>query len=123
MIKFLTILILALGCQDYNSNSGDKFRYGPLGLAPGSSAEFTAAYVILQIRCASCHRHSNYAGFKSEQDWKDAGLVVGGNTDASTVINRIRNYEGTGSDMPDDSGPLPDEEFQTLKTWVQSVTP
>lgn len=123
MIKLLFILILALSCQDYNSNSGDKFRYGPLGLAAGSSAEFTAAYVILQIRCASCHRHSNYAGFKSEQAWKDAGFVVGGNTDASTIITRIRNYEGTGSDMPDDSGPIPDEEFAALKTWVQSVVP
>ena len=115
MIKFLTILILALGCQDYNSNSGDKFRYGPLGLAAGSSAEFTAAYVVLQIRCASCHsnRHSNYAAFKSEQDWKDAGLVIGGNPDASAVINKIWNYEGTGSNMPEGSGPLADEEYQT----------
>jgi mono/diheme cytochrome c family protein len=123
MIKLLLVLILALSCQDYNSNSGDKFRYGPLGLEAGSSAEFTSAYVILLLRCASCHHHDAYAGYKSEQAWKDAGLVVGGNPDASTVINNIRNYEGTGSNMPQDSGPLPDEEYTALKTWVQSVTP
>ena len=122
MIKLLTVLILALGCQDYNSNSGDKFRYGPLNLTPGT-ADFPAAYVILQIRCGSCHFHSAWGGYKSEQDWKDKGYVVGGNPDASSVINRIKNFEATNSDMPRDAGALPEEEYNTLKNWVQSVAP
>ena len=123
MIKLLTLLILAFGCQDYNSNSGDQLRYGPLGLAPGSSTEFAASYVILQLRCGSCHFHSAWGGYKSEQDWKDQGYVIAGNPDASSVIFRIHNFEGTSSDMPRDSGPIPDAEYETLKTWVQSVTP
>jgi uncharacterized membrane protein len=121
MIKYLALFILLFGCQDYNSNSGDKFRYGPLGLADGSSTEFTRAYVIIQIRCSSCH--PAWAAYKNEQDWVDNGKVVGGNPDQSSVVNRIKNFGATTSNMPTDSGPLPEEEYEAIRTWVLSVPP
>jgi hypothetical protein len=123
MIKLLSLLILLIGCQDINSNSGDKLRYGPLNLVDNDAA-FAEAYVVLQVRCASCHQHTAWAGYKSNQAWVDAGLVVPGNSQASSVVNRIINSEsGTGANMPPGGGPIPESEFESIKDWVEQLPP
>ena len=110
------ILLTIVGCQDLNSNSGDEAKYGALNLT--GTAEFNTAFRILRARCMTCHQHQNWGNYTNEQQWEDNGLVVQGDPDNSSVINRIKNYNGGNSDMPTDDGPLPDDEYQSLVDWV-----
>lgn len=119
MIKFFYLLLLLVSCQDYNSNSGDRGRYGPVVLNE-NDPNFREAYDIIQNRCVSCHdhRHDDWAEFKSNADWEASGLVVPTDPDASEFIERIVNSGQTSSNMPPGGSPLPDDEYQHLRKWV-----
>ena len=120
-MKFLLLSVLALasGCQDYNSNTFDGERYRRVTLT--GSAGFTPAYYVLQQRCASCHFHSEWGGYTSEQDWIDEGYVTKQDPDSSRVIFRIINHGGTDANMPLGLGPIPNDEYQDLVDWVENI--
>lgn len=121
----LASLLLALfltGCQDYNSNSNDKERFRRVNLTGGP--EFEPAYYIIQERCTNCHSsgiHNSWASYTKEQDWIDRGLVVANDPDGSRLIFRIINHGSTDSNMPLGMGPLPNDEYQQLIDWVNSL--
>ena len=121
MKYFLFILFFILSsCQDYNSNSGDKGRYGPVELNE-SDPNFRKAYFIIQSRCVSCHdhKHDKWADFKSNDEWVADGLVEPGVPASSELIQRIINTgTASSSDMPPGGSPLPDTEYNALVKWV-----
>jgi mono/diheme cytochrome c family protein len=120
-MKFSALLVFffLVGCQDLNSNSYDKDKYGPSDLVGG--AEFRVAFPILRDRCASCHQHQDWSTYTDEEKWVEVGKVDPGNPDNSDVVTRIINYGNADSDMPPDSGALSDEEFEAIKVWVESL--
>jgi uncharacterized membrane protein len=122
-MKFFLIglLIFYIGCQDYNSNTFDRTRYGEIEIS--GSARFEAAYGILQNRCMNCHRHSQWSGFTDEQDWvNNENLVVKtGNASDSQLIYRIINNGGASSDMPQGGQALPASEYDQLVDWVENI--
>lgn len=115
---FFFILLFFASCQDYNSNSGDRGRYGPVELNE-TDPNFAKAYNIIQTRCVSCHdhRHDDWADFKTNDDWENSGLVTPNDPSQSEFIERIVNTQSTASNMPP-SGPLPDAEYDHLVKWV-----
>lgn len=119
MKYFFFILIFFSSCQDYNSNSGDRGRYGPVELDE-SDPNFRRAYEIIQTRCVSCHdhEHDDWADFKSNDDWEASGKVVPGDPAASVFIERIVNTGQTSSNMPPGGSPLSNDEYNHLVKWV-----
>ena len=119
----LAVLMSLVACQDYNSNSNDGDRFRQVTLTP-PSANFEKAYYIIQERCTSCHTsgiHNSWASYTNEQDWIDKGYVVEGDPDSSRLIFRIINHGSTDSDMPLGMGPLPSDEYEDLKEWVENI--
>lgn len=121
MRSFFIFLILLAGCQDYNSNSGDRGRYGPVELNE-TDPNFREAYTIIQNRCVSCHEHKHdaWADFKSNADWVNADLVVPNDAANSEFIQRIVNTQATSSNMPP-AGAIPTEEYNHLVEWVTNI--
>ena len=120
MRLILAILILALtSCQDYNSNSGDRGRYGPVVLDE-SDPNFEKAYNIIQTSCVSCHdqEHDRWADFKTNADWLAAGYIDQANPTDSQIIRRIINTGTTESNMPPGGSPLSNDEYNHLIKWV-----
>lgn len=115
------LLIFVVSCQDLNSNSSDRTRYS--AGAPVGSLKFQAAYPIINNRCANCHTstiHNKWSAFTNEADWENESTVVPGNSDASSFITRMQNYDNQG-DMPQASSAIPDEEYDILVDWVDSL--
>jgi uncharacterized membrane protein len=119
MKYFLFILFFISSCQDYNSNSGDKGRYGPVELNE-TDPNFSKAYNIIQSRCVSCHdhKHDKWADFTSNDEWVADGLVEPGVPTSSELIERIVNTGSVSSDMPPGGSPLSDAEYNALVKWV-----
>lgn len=113
---FLTIFLLT-SCQDYNSNSSDRDRYGAIELNE-TDPNFPQAYAIIQTRCASCHDHAHWAAFKSNADWIGNNYIIPKSPDSSTLINYIIN---AGGSMPLGGSPLPDAEYNHLLKWVDEI--
>jgi len=122
-MKYIFFLLLFFSsCQDYNSNSGDRGRYGPVILNE-SDPNFRQAYFIIQDKCVSCHdhRHDSWADLKSNADWLASGLVVRTQPATSEFIIRIINTGEVSSDMPPGGSPLPDAEYNHLIKWVTEI--
>jgi uncharacterized membrane protein len=123
MKYFIFILLIFSSCQDYNSNSGDKGRYGPIELNE-SDPNFRTAYFIIQDRCVSCHdhKHDRWAEFKSNAEWVADGLVIAGQPATSELIVRIVNTgNASSSNMPPGGGALPNTEYNALIKWVTEI--
>lgn len=114
-MKFLLLLFFLISCQDYNTNSFDRTRYGnPVGEGPAK---------IIQNKCINCHsgEHDSWAGLTDAQ-WVATGLVIPGDPDNSLFIKRIYNTGISGvSNMPIGGGALPNDEYQALKDWIQNI--
>jgi hypothetical protein len=121
MIKYLLPLIVLAGCQDLNSNSTDKSRYGE-GAVAGSPV-FVDAFAIVQNRCANCHTstvHNKWSTYRTEADWKSKeSTITAGNPDQSSFITRLKNYPN--GDMPVGAGPLPNDELEKLREWIDQL--
>lgn len=119
-LAIIALLLFYIGCQDYNSNTFDKDRYGELELT-GNKVNFEASYKILQNKCMNCHRHAQWAGYTDSEDWvSNENLITPGGPAGggdSQVIFRIINHGGTSSDMPQGGSALPAAEFDKLKAW------
>lgn len=119
MKLILLLLFFTLSCQDYNSNTFDRDRYGDLELV--GSANFKASYSILQTRCMNCHEHAQWSEFTNESDWLRPDLVIASDVNNSPLINRIINFGGSNSNMPEGGSALPPAEYTTLETWVLNI--
>jgi uncharacterized membrane protein len=121
-MKRILALLFLTACQDYNSNSSDRFRYGSLELE--NNPEFRASYAILQNRCINCHTssvHSGWSTLTTSQKWIDSGRVINGDAQNSILIERIINSGHTNSDMPLGSGALANDEYDTLVEWIDNL--
>lgn len=121
---FLLLLLLILGCDDYNSNSADKIKYEETSQQEVSSGDpnFQAAFAVIQNRCISCHdgQHNNWASYTNDDHWLSSGLVNRGDPSNSRLIRRIVNSGDPGANMPP-AGAIPDAEFQLLKRWITEL--
>lgn len=121
-MKFLLLLLL-IACQDYNSNSSDKERYGG-DVQLENNPQFRDAYRIIQNRCVNCHTsqvHAGWSAYTTNAKWKESGLIIEGNPQDSSLIQRIINTGETNSDMPLGGSALPNDEYDALLQWVQNI--
>jgi uncharacterized membrane protein len=122
-MKIFLLLIFLTACQDFNSNTSDRDKFGPSTL-PGASSEFNQAYKITQNRCVNCHTstiHNVWATYITEAAWIDSGLITPGNADNSLFIERIINSGHSNSNMPEGGSALPNAEYNDLKTWINGL--
>ena len=109
--------MLFVSCgQDYNSNYNDRGTYADIGIPPGTP--LYNSYKILQNKCFSCHAAA-WQDYKTDQAWVDAGKIVKGSFDTSTLKTRLVNF---GGDMPKPpNAALTDAEVATLRGWVNGL--
>lgn len=121
MIRVLFLLTFIVGCQSYNSHTGDKAKFAVLELE--DNPQFRAAYKVIQSRCINCHsgNHNTWATYVNSQLWVDKGLIVKGNATNSLLVKRIINSGETGSNMPPEGGPLPNDEYQSILDWINGL--
>lgn len=121
-IILLTSLLLTGACQDYNSNSADRIKYGPVVLDE-SDPNFARAYNIISSKCINCHTgyHNNWAELKNNDAWLDYGILLRGDPNNSMFIQRIINYGGTSSNMPFGGSPLSNSDYQHLTKWIEEM--
>ncbi len=116
-LAVIGLLLFYIGCQDYNSNTFDRDRYGEIELIGG--AKFAVAYPVLQTNCMNCHRHAQWSEYTNKQDWVDnENLVVPLDPNNSQLITRIINHGSANSDMPQGGNALPAADYQALVDWV-----
>lgn len=123
MIRIFLLLIFFTSCQDYNSNTADRAKYGPVVLSD-SDPNFSQAFSIIQNRCVNCHSssiHDNWASLQDNNAWIDTGLIQRQSPETSYFVQRIINYGGTSSNMPQGGTPLPDAEYQHLLKWIDEM--
>jgi hypothetical protein len=118
----LFILLLLSGCiQDYNSSSGDRERFGkrPTPTRSGNPEDerFGRAFTIISNNCLSCHFgfHNRWASNTTDNAWKISGLVIPGDPFSSRLITKLQNI---GGNMPFQSPPLSEDDFNTLVEWI-----
>ncbi len=119
-LMFLMSVTLYSCGQDYNSNSGDSNLgqdTSKIDCTTESGARFCAALTILQAECSSCHTHSIWGSYVTEAQWTKK-LVKPGDADTSSLITKLKNV---GGNMPQDAGALSDDDFQTLRTWINEM--
>lgn len=120
-MRFLLLpLLLLSSCQDYNSNSGDRGKYGEVVLNE-TDPNFRDAYYIIQNRCVSCHdhEHDDWAELKSNDDWiAEGGLITPGQPENSLLLRRIINSAQVGANMPPGGSAIPDDEYEHLEKWI-----
>jgi hypothetical protein len=117
--------VLLTSCDEYNSNSADKIRYGENTEEEVNSGDpnFAPAFAIIRTKCISCHSgdHNNWAAYTDDDKWIASGLVHRGDPDNSSFITRIINSGHPGANMPEGLGALPDSEFQILRKWISEM--
>ncbi len=112
----IIVFLLSVSCgQVYNSNTFDQYTYGANGI---SDPVFAAGYNVLKSRCMTCHYHSGWSGYTTEEQWTSAGLVIAGSAATSQIMTRLKN---NGGDMPTDAGPIPADEKLALETWINNI--
>jgi uncharacterized membrane protein len=118
---FLTLLFL-FSCQDNNSNSGDRGKYGPVEFDE-ADPNFSKAYYIVQDRCVNCHSgyHNSWAEYKSNAAWISSGLIIQNDSQNSSFLNRIINSAQVGANMPLNGTALPDAEYDHLVQWIEGM--
>lgn len=121
-IIFLTLSSFLIGCQDFNSNSSDRVKYGPVVLDE-SDPNFARSYNIITTKCINCHSgyHNNWASLKDNAAWLNEMVVLRGDPNNSMFIQRIINYGGTSSNMPFGGSPLSGSDYQHLVKWIEEI--
>lgn len=123
-MKNFIFLALLLACQNYNSNSSDRARYGEIELE--NDPQFQRAYTIIQNRCVNCHTsqiHAAWATYTTSADWIKSGgqRVIPGSPQDSKLITRIINSGENDSNMPLGGSALPNDEYDALVEWIQNL--
>lgn len=119
------ILLSLFSCDEYNSNSADRLKYGtgPQQEVAEGDPNFSSAFSVIQQRCISCHSgtHDTWNRYSSDDQWINSGLVHRGDPDNSPLIKRIINTGISGSNMPQGMGAIPDSEYQLLRKWIAEM--
>lgn len=124
-MKFFSLLFFSIfilfGCQDYNSNSSDKLKYGGSTLDDGGDPNFLPAYQIIQSKCIACHegRHNSWLSLNGPQWASNTDLISKGNPDSSPLIMATANWGG--SMPPIGYSNLTNEEYQILRNWITNM--
>jgi uncharacterized membrane protein len=116
-------LVFIFACQDYNSNSADRIKYGPIVLDE-TDPNFARAYTIISKQCISCHSsniHDQWANYTNNAAWLDSLMIQRGDPDNSIFLQRIINYGGTSSNMPQGGSPLSNSDYQHLVKWIEEI--
>ncbi len=121
---FFFFSLFLLSCQDYNSNTGDRDKYGEVSLE--NNAQFRRAYSIIQNRCVNCHTssvHDTWASYTTNEMWIKSGSnrVLPGRAQDSNLIIRIINSGHTNSNMPIGGSALPNDEYDALVEWIDNL--
>jgi uncharacterized membrane protein len=114
-MKYIFIFLFITGCQDYNSNSSDRSKYGPIVLDE-NDPNFAPAYNVIQNRCVSCHSspiHNPWSTYTNNEKWLDP--------DNSYFVQRIINYGGSSANMPQGGSSLPQAEYDAIRTWIENI--
>jgi len=122
-MKNLLPLFLLWGCiQDYNSSSGDRERYSPIPKIPQNRQDpgqtrLANAFKVIGENCLTCHFgfHNTWASNTTDEAWKNTGLVIPGDPFSSRLITKLQNI---GGNMPFQSPPLSEDDFNTLVEWI-----
>lgn len=121
-ISLLSLLCILVSCQNNNSSSADRFKYGPIELE--NNPQFQAAYPVIQSRCVNCHTstiHDVWASYTTSAQYISAGLVIKQDPNNSRFIRYIQNSGLSPATMPLNDGPLPNDEYQILVDWVNGI--
>ena len=76
---------------------------------------------IFEANCTRCHgtrRQEKKLNLKSYSGAMARGVILAGDASGSTLYQKI-SLEGPGR-MPSQSDPLPDEEIQKIKQWIDA---
>ena len=121
LIIIFCFLFFTIGCQDYNSNSSDKLKYGDIILDDGGDPNFLGAYQIIQSKCINCHegRHNSWVGLSGPQWVANTDLIAKGLPDSSPLIMATTNWGGS---MPPIGYPgLTSDEYLALRNWITNM--
>ncbi len=103
-----------------NSVDADKALFGTT--PAGGSPQFVSARAILKKNCAECHAN-NIASYSSEADFISHNYVVPRNPQGSLLFQSLQGSNTGGSqDMPKGRAALSNEDIQTLRAWIESMT-
>ena len=130
MRNFILLLFLS-GCfQSYNSNTQDKnlFNNNVIDTSTPAGQRFSAAYTILVNKCANCHtsqqRHAHWASFTEENDWftsEEGQVLVESNSSlTSAIIYRLKTWGEIGG-MPEGPETISEDEYNTLRDWIDNI--
>jgi hypothetical protein len=124
MIKFALLLLVIASCgQDFNNSSFDesKFSVAEIDRSTPKAERFFQAYQLLDARCTSCHDdHDEFANWITSEDWVATNYVIPGNFEGSQLVQRL---QFSGSNMPLNSSALNASEIETLRNWIEGLTP
>ena len=83
----LLFLLTLVSCQDYNSNSGDRAKYGPI--MSSGNVQLDAATAVIKSRCISCHDryHDNWADLKTNEETFSNILIDSDGDNASVAFD------------------------------------
>lgn len=122
ILSMISLLTLLSSCgQDYNSNSGDEDLGGGRPVATEDCSEpkgarSCAAVKVIQSRCFGCH--AEWKKYKTDAEWAASGLISAGASASSKLFTRLIN---SGGDMPLGGSGLPDDEYATIKNWIDGI--
>lgn len=122
-VCLLFITLLSACGQSFNSNTSDFNLVVSNFCTDQSNLRLCAANEVLQKKCANCHTssiHAAWTTYSTDAEWLAAGnnRVIAGNSDASTVITKLKNY---GGNMPDQAPELTDAEAKILRDWIDAL--
>lgn len=123
-MKYSLLLLGLLSCQDYNSNSSDRIKFGPITIDDGVDPNLKSAYAIIQNRCVNCHSstiHNVWSTYTSNELWLTSGVVNRGDPNNSSLILRIINSGQASSNMPQGGSALSASEYNALVKWVTEI--
>lgn len=93
--------------------------------ASGAPVSFKAdVQPILTGNCVSCHGSGKVAGLSLQNyadvlaGGKDGAVVKPGDADGSLLVQKVKGTQTIGARMPRGGPPLPDDQIQTIATWV-----
>jgi len=110
---FITAAVLSCG-QNYNSSTNDNG--GDIGIDCTTQAQLCTAYSALKNNhCFECH---SWSGYRTDQAWISAGLVVKDSPLSSQLVTNLKN---AGGSMPQNNSPMSSDEYDAVTTWIQNM--
>lgn len=109
--SLLFLILMMVSCANYNSSTFDQSVY--------QGGTVSQPIGIIQLRCASCHQHSNWNSLNTDALWIASGYVISGDSANSILIQRLYRNGGSGNMPPQNDLTL--DEYTTLKNWIDNL--